>query len=75
MSEGNGTGPGLAGWPLCWSGQWIAPEPPVQVAAVGLGGGEPGGTFSRSLFRRTFELSEVPASVPARLTADSRYVR
>ncbi|HEY6593351.1 MAG TPA: family 78 glycoside hydrolase catalytic domain [Asanoa sp.] len=32
------------------------------------------GEFSRSFFRRTFELAEVPHEAAARLTADSRYV-
>jgi len=60
---------------LRWRGHWIAPEPrpPINAPAdflVGRGGGR----FSRSLFRRTFRLTEVPAEAPARLTADSRYV-
>ncbi len=59
---------------LRWSGHWIAPEPPAAPAdPLGLSGSGPRG-FSRSLFRRTFELATVPAEVPARLTADSRYV-
>jgi alpha-L-rhamnosidase len=60
---------------LRWAGQWIAPEPrpPIQIPADFLRG-RGGGRFSRSLFRRTFEVSEVPGEAPARLTADSRYV-
>ncbi len=60
---------------LRWLGQWIAPEPrpPIQIPADFLRG-RGGGRFSRSLFRRTFELSELPGEAPARLTADSRYV-
>ena len=30
--------------------------------------------FGRTQYRREFSLGEVPARVPARLTADSRYV-
>jgi hypothetical protein len=30
--------------------------------------------FSRCLFRRDFELGELPGDAPARVTADSRYV-
>jgi alpha-L-rhamnosidase len=57
-----------------WSGHWIAPEPPQQQTLLTpLEAGERAG-FSRSLYRRTFSLSEVPDEAPARLTADSRYV-
>ena len=60
---------------LRWRGQWIAPEPrPELHIPADFLRGRTGGTFSRSLFRRTFELFEVPAEAPARLTADSRYV-
>jgi alpha-L-rhamnosidase len=62
--------------PLRWAGQWIAPEPPAEapllVTELGLDGVRH--RFSRSLFRRTFELADVPAEAPARITADSRYV-
>ena len=58
-----------------WSGHWIAPEPPAQEASPHsmFGPAEPA-PFSRSMFRRTVSLAEVPGAVPARLTADSRYV-
>ena len=60
---------------LRWRGHWIAPEPrPELHIPADFLRGRTGGTSSRSLFRRTFELSEVPAEAPARLTADSRYV-
>jgi alpha-L-rhamnosidase len=60
---------------LRWRGQWIAPEPrPELHIPADFLRGRTGGTFSRSLFRRTFELFEAPAEAPARLTADSRYV-
>ena len=60
---------------IAWSGQWIAPEPPpVQDPLLNLmESPEPAG-FSRSLYRRTVPLAEVPAAAPARITADSRYV-
>src|SRR3954468_4684012 len=58
-----------------WSGQWIAPEArTLDPLTSGLHGGPRDASFSRSIFRRTFELAAVPAHVPARLTADSRYV-
>jgi alpha-L-rhamnosidase len=58
-----------------WSGQWISPEArTLDPLTSGLHGGPRNGSFSRSLFRRTFELRDVPAHAPARLTADSRYV-
>jgi alpha-L-rhamnosidase len=62
--------------PTRWSAHWIAPEPPPEVSGIAqtLGTGPSVGRFSRSLFRRTFEVAEVPRAVPARLTADSRYV-
>jgi alpha-L-rhamnosidase len=60
---------------LRWSGSWIAPEVrELDPLSGGLHGGPEPAPFSRSLFRRTFELAEVPPTAPARLTADSRYV-
>jgi alpha-L-rhamnosidase len=60
---------------ISWSGNWIAPEEPrVPSSPISFGGEVPPHAFSRVLFRRTFEVDEVPATAPARLTADSRYV-
>jgi alpha-L-rhamnosidase len=58
-----------------WSGHWIASEPPVEAPSVHsmFGPGERAG-FSRSLFRRTLTLADVPGTVSTRITADSRYV-
>jgi alpha-L-rhamnosidase len=57
-----------------WVGEWIAPEPPPPSSPMpGFGPSERAG-FSRSLFRRTFELTECPSSAPTRVSADSRYV-
>ncbi len=63
-------------WPLRWLGQWIAPEPRPEsdAPAAALGGASVEGRFSRSMFRRSVELADVPVSVPARVSADSRYV-
>lgn len=58
-----------------WKGHWIwAPEDKIEI-----GRGMPGErTGSRQLsdgfFRKTFHLESVPARVPARITADSRYI-
>ena len=58
-----------------WNGHWIAPEqPPQPLAPITFGGEIPPHEFSRVHYRRSFDLAEVPASAPARLTADSRYV-
>ncbi|HEY4266802.1 MAG TPA: family 78 glycoside hydrolase catalytic domain [Galbitalea sp.] len=58
-----------------WHGHWIAPEqPPQPQTPITFGGEIPPHEFSRVHYRRSFDLDSVPASVPARLTADSRYV-
>ncbi|MCU1550641.1 MAG: hypothetical protein JWR36_1201 [Glaciihabitans sp.] len=58
-----------------WHGHWIAPEaPPQPQSEITFGGDIPPHAFSRVQYRRSFDLDEVPASAPARLTADSRYV-
>lgn len=60
---------------VAWHGHWIAPElPPEPASQISFGGEIPPHAFNRTLFRRNFELSAVPTSAPARLTADSRYV-
>jgi hypothetical protein len=56
-----------------WSGHWIGHQP-RRVAETPddfLTGGEANHEFSRSMFRRTFDLDTVPAEAPARITADS----
>lgn len=57
-----------------WRGHWIGAEPPDRDAGLGVGDGTRSGSFRRMLFRRTYDLAEKPEQVPARLTADSRYV-
>lgn len=60
---------------LRWRGHWIWCEPPAQRSPFGppqaAGGPRP---EAHGLFRKTFSLAQVPARVPARITADSRYV-
>jgi hypothetical protein len=58
-----------------WHGHWIAPEPlPEPGDGPSFGGDVAPREFSRVQYRRTIELDSVPSTVPARLTADSRYV-
>src|SRR5215510_2661230 len=57
-----------------WHGRWIWPAaPPIRFE-----GGNPSldrkAARAWACMRRTFELTTVPAAVPARFTADSRYV-
>jgi alpha-L-rhamnosidase len=61
---------------LRWSGHWIGHQPPAATGTPAdfLTGVEASREFSRSMFRRTFDVGVVPAKVPARITADSRYV-
>jgi len=60
-----------------WHGQWIAAEVPEFVDPTNLGGDLPPARFSRVQFRRAFQVATgtaVPARVPLRVSADSRYV-
>jgi alpha-L-rhamnosidase len=57
-----------------WRGHWIwVPEDKVQLT-FSLGGDPEKRGESHGLFRKSFNLASVPARVPARITADSRYV-
>ncbi|MBN1877288.1 MAG: alpha-L-rhamnosidase N-terminal domain-containing protein, partial [Anaerolineae bacterium] len=57
-----------------WKGHWIwVPEDKIEMG-MGMPGSEPGPRQeSHGLFRKSFTLDAVPAHVPARITADSRY--
>ena len=61
---------------LRWSGHWIGHEPRAATGTPAdfLTGGDVAREFSRSMFRTTFDLQELPTDAPARITADSRYV-
>ena len=61
---------------LRWSGHWIGHQPRAATGTPAdfLTGAEADREFSRSMFRRTFDLETVPAAAPAKITADSRYV-
>ena len=58
-----------------WRGHWVAPDvPEFAIDPTSVGGDLPPAGFSRAQFRRVFEVEEVPAQAPLRLSADSRYV-
>jgi hypothetical protein len=61
---------------LHWSGHWIGHQPRAvaETPADFLTGGEVNREFSRSMFRRTFDLQTLATEAPGRITADSRYV-
>ena len=59
-----------------WRGNWIwtqAPAIPTDRFAAERGALEPP-KQAHGLFRKTFALASVPERVPARITADSRYI-
>src|SRR6185436_19069219 len=58
-----------------WRGHWVAPDvPPFSVDPTSVGSDLPPAGFSRAQFRRVLDLPEVPARVPLRVSADSRYL-
>jgi hypothetical protein len=58
-----------------WHGHWIwVPEEPVLPSGGFSAAIDPNARQSDGLFRKTFALDRVPDRVPARITADSRYV-
>lgn len=57
-----------------WHAHWIGSEPPAGASAASLGAIDSAAPFHRTIFRTTVALDVVPETVPARLTADSRYV-
>ena len=59
-------------WSRQWHGEWIGPEPVPADTFPSHGPGAPA-PFARHLYRAGFDLEAVPAAVPARITADSRY--
>jgi alpha-L-rhamnosidase len=63
-------------WPITWDARWIWAGPaPLPVGPIGAAGIPPKETWNRFCYlRRTLQLDSVPASVPARVTADSRFV-
>ena len=69
---------GSGDWPKLWQGRWIwavEAEPPTMPQHMFDLGLPAKSTWNRFCYlRRSFTLDQVPARVPARVTADSRYV-
>jgi hypothetical protein len=63
-------------WPITWDARWIWAAPaPTPVSPIAASGIPPKETWNRFCYlRRTIDLDSVPPSVPARVTADSRFV-
>ncbi|MDQ1301151.1 MAG: alpha-L-rhamnosidase [Chloroflexota bacterium] len=58
-----------------WRGHWIwAEPPPAGRSPFGSDAGAGPRPEARAFFRKTFALAQVPPRVPARITADSRYL-
>jgi hypothetical protein len=58
-----------------WHGHWVAPNvPQFSIDPTSVGSDLPPAGFSRAHFRRVVDLQAVPAHVPLRVSADSRYV-
>jgi hypothetical protein len=59
---------------LRWSGHWIGHQPRAATGTPAdfLAGGDAAREFSRSMFRKAFDLQVVPSEALARITADSR---
>ena len=58
-----------------WHGHWVALDvPEFVIDPTSVGGDLPPAEFSRALFRRVFNVDDVPQRAPLRLSADSRYV-
>ena len=58
-----------------WRGHWVAPDvPEFEIDPTSVGSDLPPAEFSRALFRRVFDIEDVPPRVPLRLSADSRYL-
>src|ERR1700735_1862639 len=63
-------------WPATWNANWIWSElPPRGPPARASAAPPPKELWNRFCYlRRSFDLDNVPALVPARVTADSRFI-
>lgn len=62
-------------WPMRWGARWIWAGPPAPAALFAHEAVPPKELWNRFVYlRRDFELTEVPATAPCRVTADSRFV-
>ena len=57
-----------------WHGHWIWVPEELVTAGSPIGWDTPEQPESHGLFRKTFDLAAISEIVPARVTADSRYV-
>lgn len=68
------TSPASAFDGIGWHAHWIGSEAPAGAEPEAIFPGNERAPFHRTIFRTALALDAVPATVPARLTADSRYV-
>src|SRR5882757_8039906 len=63
-------------WPIIWNARWIWASPAASpISPIAPAGTPPRETWNRFCYlRRTVNLRSIPASAPARVTADSRFV-
>ena len=63
-------------WPAIWNANWIWSEAPARISSpVASAAIPPKELWNRFCYlRRSFDLDAVPLSVPARVTADSRFI-
>jgi alpha-L-rhamnosidase len=63
-------------WPATWNANWIWSEAPARISSpVASAAVPPKELWNRFCYlRRSFNLDAVPASAPARVTADSRFI-
>jgi alpha-L-rhamnosidase len=63
-------------WPTIWNANWIWSETPPRISSpVASAATPPKELWNRFCYlRRSFEIDAVPTSVPARVTADSRFI-
>ncbi|HWI01999.1 MAG TPA: alpha-L-rhamnosidase N-terminal domain-containing protein [Propionibacteriaceae bacterium] len=58
-----------------WRAHWVAPDvPEFVIDPTSVGCDLPPAEFSRALFRRVFDVEDLPPRAALRLSADSRYV-
>ncbi len=58
-----------------WHGHWVAADvPEFEVDPTSTGADLRHAGFSKVQFRRSFTVTDVPASAPLRISADSRYI-
>ncbi len=63
-------------WPATWNANWIWSEAPPRISSpIASAAIPPKELWNRFCYlRRSFDLDAIPVSVPARVTADSRFI-